>query len=66
MLKIKHTQIAVKFFEDVPFELGFKGSHETGEEKFGLFLYQRLSMAVQRGNAASVLGSIMPSSSAAA
>ena len=44
-------------------ELGFKGNHETGEEKFGLFLYQRLSMAVQRGNAASVLGS-MPSSSA--
>ena len=33
-------------------ELGFKGSHETGEENFGLFLYQRLSMAVQRGNAA--------------
>ena len=41
-------------------ELGFKGSHETGEVKFGLFLYQRFSMAVQR---VTVLGS-MPSSSA--
>ena len=46
-------------------ELGSRGSHETGEEKFGLYLYQRLSMAVQRGNAASVIGSI-PCSSAAA
>ena len=46
-------------------ELGSRCAHETGEEKFGLYLYQRLSMAVQRGNAASVIGSI-PCSSAAA
>ena len=46
-------------------ELGSRGSHETGEEKFALYLYQRLSMAVQRGNAASVIG-LIPCSSAAA
>ena len=37
-------------------EFGFKGSHETGEEKFGMLLYQRLSMAVQRGNSALCFG----------
>ena len=39
-------------------ELSFKGRRESGEDRFGSFLVQRLSIAMQRGNASSVLGTI--------
>ena len=39
-------------------DLSFRGSRETGENRFGSFLVQRLSIAIQRGNASSVLGTI--------
>ena len=35
-------------------------NEETGDPRAGLFFQQRLSLAVQRGNAISVLGSMMP------
>ena len=38
-------------------ELGRRISQETGEERETSFLMQRLSMAVQMGNSAAVLGS---------
>ena len=39
-------------------ELGHRLSRVTGEEKSYIYLLQRLSVAVQRGNAASVLGTL--------
>ena len=39
-------------------ELGRKLRYQTREEKVATYLIQRLSMAVQRGNAASILGGL--------
>ena len=43
--------------------LGNRLRQVTGEEKSFTYLLQRLSVAVQRGNSASVLGTLRPSSS---
>ena len=39
-------------------ELGHRLKAETGEPRFLQFLFQRISVAMQRGNAAAVLGTI--------
>ena len=39
-------------------ELGRKLRHQTGEEKVAAYLIQRLSTAVQQGNAISILGGV--------
>ena len=39
-------------------ELGRRLRYQTGEEKAGTYLIQRLSIAVQQGNAISILGSL--------
>ena len=43
-------------------EIGQKLCEITGDKKSTFYLFQRISMAVQRGNAASILGTV-PSSS---
>ena len=43
-------------------ELGGRLKRVMGEAKGRSYLYQRLPMAVQRGNAASIMGTISPSS----
>ena len=48
---------AVAFFSD----LGRRIAATTGEPRSSAFLFQRLSVAVQRGNAASVSGTLRPS-----
>ena len=50
-------QINLKFIKD----LGTRIADRTGEKRSTAFLFQSISMAVQRGNAASVLGTL-PSS----
>ena len=50
-------QIGLKFIKD----LGTRIADRTGEKRSTAFLFQSISMAVQRGNAASVLGTL-PSS----
>ena len=42
-------------------DLGGRLRAETGEHRSTSFLYQRISIAIQRGNAASVLATIPPS-----
>ena len=42
-------------------ELGHRLRQVTGEFRSNTYLLQRLSVAIQRGNAASVLGTISPS-----
>ena len=39
-------------------ELGYRLRQATGEVKASMYLLQRLSVAIQRGNSASVLGTI--------
>jgi len=41
-------------------EIGRRIAEVTGEKRSGNFLLQRLSIAVQRGNLASVLGTLPP------
>merc|ERR1712004_642034 len=43
-------------------EIGQKLCDITGDKKSTFYLFQRISMAVQRGNAASVLGTVSSSS----
>ena len=43
-------------------EIGLKLGDITGDKKSKFYLFQRISMAIQRGNAASVLGTIGSSS----
>ena len=40
--------------------LGKLIQHKTGEKRSTFFLFQSISMAVQRGNAASILGTVRP------
>ena len=47
-------QIGLKFVKD----LGSRIAERTGEKRSTAFLFQSLSMAVQRGNAASVMGTL--------
>ena len=47
-------QMGLKFIKD----LGSKISDTTGEKRSASFLFQSLGMAIQRGNAASVTGTI--------
>ena len=47
-------------------EIGRRVSEVTGDPQSTAFLKQRLSLAVQRGNAASVLGTLALSSASAA
>ena len=44
-------------------ELGDRLNKVSGDARSRLFLFQRVSVAIQRGNAASVLGTITPSAS---
>ena len=39
-------------------ELGKELIAQTGEKRSGFFLYQRLGICIQRGNALSILGSL--------
>ena len=48
---------ALEFVKD----LGHRLQQSTGESKAGLYLLQRLSVAIQRGNAAAVLGTFQRS-----
>ena len=43
-------------------EIGQKLCNITGEKRSTFYLFQRISMAVQRGNAASILGTVSLSS----
>ena len=43
-------------------EIGRKICEVTGERRSTFYLFQRISMAVQRGNAASILGTVSSSS----
>ena len=45
-------QMAVKFIQD----LGSRIAEATGEERSTSFIFQSIGMAIQRGNAMSVLG----------
>ena len=63
------TPIAVKIFgswgrqgHSLVKEIGQKLCEITGDKKSTFYLFQRISMAIQRGNAASILGTV-PSSS---
>ena len=47
-------QIGLKFIKD----LGGRIAERTGEPRATSFLFQTLSMATQRGNAASVMGTL--------
>ena len=47
-------QMAVKFIQD----LGSRIAEATGEERSTSFIFQSIGMAIQRGNAMSVLGTI--------
>jgi hypothetical protein len=44
--------------EELVYELGRRISEASGEKRATEFLFQRISIAVQRGNAASVLGTV--------
>ena len=43
-------------------EIGRKICDVSGEKRSSFYLFQRISMAVQRGNAASILGTVSSSS----
>ena len=43
-------------------EIGQKIRDITGERRSSFYLFQRISMAIQRGNAASVLGTVVSTS----
>ena len=65
----KFTPIAVETFgswgrqgHTLVKEIGQKLCDITGDKRSTFYLFQRISMAIQRGNAASVLGTV-PSSS---
>ena len=49
-------KMGLKFIKD----LGSRISDRTGDKRSTSYLFQSLSMAVQRGNAASVMGTIPP------
>ena len=44
-------------------EIGRKVMHETGEKRSAFFLFQSISIAIQRGNASCILGTVPHSSS---
>jgi hypothetical protein len=48
---------SIKFIKEV----GSKLQQQCGDKRSKFYLYQKLSLAIQRGNAASILGTIPPS-----